>query len=104
VRDKVSLVAEAHMEAWDVRRAPAPAAAFSDKKVGHYKEQAQTLAEKSKEEAGAYCQGQKAAAAEQKKSNAKGTHRAIWPTTATTGWCPTTTTTGCCPTTATTGW
>ena len=33
--------------------------------------------------AGACCRGQKAAAAEQKQSNAKGTHRAIWPTTTT---------------------
>jgi len=49
-RDKVSLVAEAHKEAREGRHAPAPAAAFSDKRVSHYEEQAQTLAVKSKED------------------------------------------------------
>jgi len=49
-RDKVSFVAEAHKEAREGRHAPAPAAAFSDKRVSHYEEQAQTLAVKSKED------------------------------------------------------
>jgi len=49
-RDKVSLVAEAHKEAREGWHAPAPTAAFSDKRVSHYEEQAQTLAVKSKED------------------------------------------------------
>jgi len=49
-RDKQSLVAVAHKEAREGRHVPPPAAAFSDKRVSHYEEQAQTLAVKSKED------------------------------------------------------
>ena len=48
--DKQSLVAVAHKEAREGRHVPPPAAAFSDKRVSHYEEQAQTLAVKSKED------------------------------------------------------
>ena len=86
-RDKVSLGAETHKETGGAARVSARRCILGQK--GQPLRRADPAIDVRcnrrtvRQGAEACCRGQKAAAAEQKQSNAKGTHRAIWPTTTT---------------------